>query len=91
MANYLFPCIYKSLFGIDCPICGFQRAFIFLLKGDIKQSFEMYLPLLPTIFLMALTALYLLNNKIVNRKFLINYSSVVFTIIIVNYFIKLTM
>ena len=91
MVNHLLPCAYKSLFGIDCPICGFQRALVLLLHGDIKQSFLIYPPLLPAVFLIMIFALHLLNNKLVNRKFLIYYSSFVLTIITVNYFIKWTM
>jgi len=91
MVNQLLPCAYKSLFGIDCPICGFQRALVLLLHGDIKQSFLIYPPLLPAVFLIMIFVLHLLNNKLLNRKFLIYYSSFVLTIIIVNYFIKWTM
>jgi hypothetical protein len=91
MLKHLLPCAYKSLFGIDCPICGFQRALILLFNGDIKKSFLIYPPLLPAVFLIMIFALHLLNTKLVNRKFLINYSSFVLTIITVNYFIKLTM
>ena len=91
MENYLLPCAYKSLFGIDCPICGFQRALVLLLHGDIKKSFFMYPPLFPVLFLLMFFALHLLNNKLVNRKFLIYYSLFVLTIITVNYFTKWTM
>ena len=91
MVNHLLPCAYKSLFGIDCPICGFQRALVFLLHGDIKQSFLIYPPLLPAAFLIIIFALHLLNNKLVKRIFLIYYSLFVLIIITVNYFIKWTM
>ena len=91
MDNYLLPCGYKSLFGIDCPICGFQRALVLLLHGNIKQSFFMYPPLFPVLFLLMFFALHLLNNKLVNRKILIYYSSIVLTFIAVNYLIKWTM
>jgi len=89
MENYLLPCAYKSLFGIDCPICGFQRALVLLLNGNIKQSFFVYPPLIPSLFLIIIFALYLLNRKIINRKFLMYYSSFVLAIIAINYFIKL--
>lgn len=88
MENHLLPCAYQSLFGIECPICGFQRALVLLLHGDIKQSFFMYPPLLPVIFLLIIFVLHLFYKKVVNRKFLIYYSSFVLTIITINYFIK---
>jgi hypothetical protein len=42
----MFPCISKTLFGIECLGCGFQRAFVLLLEGDFKAAFVMY----PAIF-----------------------------------------
>lgn len=88
MENQLLPCAYKSLFGIDCPICGFQRALVLLLHGDIKQSFFMYPPLLPVVFLIIIFVIHLINKKAVDRKKLIYYSSIVLIIITVNFLIK---
>lgn len=87
---YLLPCAYKTLFGIDCPMCGFQRALLLLVKGNLIDSFRIYPPLLPTLFLIVFFTLYLFNKELVKRKFLIYYSSIVLTIITVNYFIKWT-
>ena len=91
MVNYLLPCAYKSLFGIDCPICGFQRALVWLLKGDFTQSFSIYPPLLPVVFLMMIFSLHLFKRKLISRNFLNYYSLLVLTFISVNYIIKLTM
>ena len=41
------PCTYKALFGIDCPLCGFQRSILFLISGDFHQSLRQYPPLIP--------------------------------------------
>jgi Protein of unknown function (DUF2752) len=38
----MLPCLSKTLFGIECLGCGFQRAFILLLKGNFVAAFEMY-------------------------------------------------
>ncbi|MGI6290853.1 MAG: hypothetical protein ACOXZH_00270 [Bacteroidales bacterium] len=62
---------------------------VLLLNGNIKQSFFVYPPLIPSLFLIIIFALYLLNRKIINRKFLMYYSSFVLAIIAINYFIKL--
>lgn len=89
MEQYLLPCAYKSLLGIDCPICGFQRSLLLLIKGEFFNSFKMYAPLLPVLFLIMISILYFLNNKIIKRSFL-NFSSVLVLIIIAaNYIIKL--
>src|ERR1051325_11304177 len=46
LETHQLACFYKSTFGIECPGCGAQRAFILLLKGNISQSFFTYPPLL---------------------------------------------
>ena len=48
---YLIPCIFKSLFGFECPGCGIQRSFILLIKGQLQESLEMYPALIPLIIL----------------------------------------
>jgi hypothetical protein len=34
------PCIWKSIFGIQCPGCGLTTAFISLIKLNFKNAFE---------------------------------------------------
>lgn len=39
MTDYvLLPCAYKQLFGISCPLCGFQRAMLLLFNGHVLDS-----------------------------------------------------
>ncbi len=61
-AHNMFPCIYKQLFGFDCPFCGLQRAVIALLRGDVKSSFIYYPPLIPLLISLFLI-LYLYRCK----------------------------
>jgi hypothetical protein len=49
LSNHLLPCAYNQLFGIQCPICGSQRAIILLLEGKLLDSIYMYPPLFPII------------------------------------------
>jgi hypothetical protein len=45
-------CMFKVLFGIDCPGCGMTRAFFALLRGDLAGSLTYnpaLIPLLMTI------------------------------------------
>lgn len=51
LERHLFPCAFKSFFGIDCPGCGFQRSVISLLKGDLAASFHFYPATLPILLL----------------------------------------
>jgi len=85
----MLPCAYKSLFGIDCPGCGFQRSFIALLQGNFTESFRLYPATIPVL----ITVLYLLIDikyRPVNRKLIKNilFAGVV-CIIIVSYGIKM--
>jgi hypothetical protein len=59
LRGHLLPCPIKFITGIDCPGCGFQRAFIALLQGHMYQSFLFYPPTVP---LLAAT-LYTLADK----------------------------
>lgn len=49
LEHHLFPCFFKSYFGIDCPGCGMQRSLIALLKGNITQSLHYHVALIPFI------------------------------------------
>jgi hypothetical protein len=85
----LFPCAYKQLFGIDCPMCGFQRSFILLLEGNFRESFYLYPALIPTLALIGFFAVHLISKKTIGKKFLLNYGALVLTLIAVSYFAKL--
>ena len=34
------PCIWKSIFGVQCPGCGMTTAFISLIELDYRKAFE---------------------------------------------------
>jgi Mg2+/citrate symporter len=83
------PCIVKKITGFDCPGCGFQRSAIALLKGNIGESFSLYPPLLPIIFLFILLVAYLLlkwQKGYLHLKYAYIFCTVV---IVVSYAIKL--
>lgn len=56
------PCSWKEHFGVECPGCGMQRAFIELLKGNIWDSMCLYPALIPLMVLLIYTFLHLLIN-----------------------------
>ena len=62
LENNQLPCFFKNTVGLECPGCGTQRAFIFLLKGDLAQSFHTYPPLLLFLSLFVFLALHLAFN-----------------------------
>jgi hypothetical protein len=51
LQNFLIPCPFKKLTGIDCPGCGFQRSFLALLRGDISKSFHLYPATIPLLLI----------------------------------------
>jgi hypothetical protein len=53
-------CFFKSVLGIECPGCGTQRAFIYLLKGELIQSFHTYPPLILFLSLIIFLSLHLI-------------------------------
>lgn len=87
--RYFLPCPFKYLTGYDCPGCGFQRAFLTLLKGDIKESFRLYPPAIPILltFLVCLPANYWwgAKSKPLTRTLFI----ITGTIIMLSYFHKI--
>ncbi len=60
LEHHQFPCIYQKVLGIPCPGCGLQRSFIELLKGNFVESFHLYPPLLPVLFLFVFLGLHLM-------------------------------
>lgn len=56
----LFVCPSKRLFLLDCPGCGFQRSFLYLMKGEWVASFTMYPALIPVLFLWVYLVLHLI-------------------------------
>ncbi|WP_276391309.1 DUF2752 domain-containing protein [Eudoraea chungangensis] len=49
----MLPCINKQILGFECPGCGLQRAFAFLIEGEFLQAFYMYPAIYPLMLLMA--------------------------------------
>jgi len=84
------PCPFKYLTGLDCPGCGFQRAFIALVQGDIHKSFSIYPPAIPLLifFIYGIVDHYL---KLDNQKSVVKKSLFIIagTIVLVSYGIKI--
>lgn len=89
LEKFHVPCAYNSLLGVDCPACGSQRAFDLLLQGEFFESFKMFPPLIPVLFLIVFFILHLLNSNWIGRKFMFTYAAIVLGITMVSYFVKL--
>jgi hypothetical protein len=89
LEQHQLPCVIKKITGFDCPGCGFQRSGIALLKGDVGESFRLYPPLIPIIFLFTLLIAYLSKKwqkGYLHLKYAYIFCAVV---IVVNYMVKL--
>lgn len=83
------PCFYKSAFGIECPGCGMQRAFIALLRGNLIESLRLYPALIPCIILMAFLVIHIFF-KLKNGARIILYMFIFNAIIVfISYLYKL--
>jgi Protein of unknown function (DUF2752) len=77
LEKYMFPCISKTLFGIECLGCGFQRAFVFLLEGNFDAALKMY----PAIFTSLILILFIGLNSIDSKR---NYKKILTVLVILN-------
>ena len=88
LEKHMLPCGFKAIFNIDCPVCGAQRAFVQLLKGNLGESFSVYPPLIPVLLLVSLGIWKLLNKQFIQTNFLKSYSLVVLILVMLNYIIR---
>lgn len=89
LESHMSTCFYKSIFGIECPGCGMQRAIIELLKGNFVDSFLLYPALYPIIITLIFFILHLIfkfKNGTLILKILFILTLIV---IIVSYILKL--
>ena len=77
LQNFMLPCLSKTLFGIECLGCGFQRSLLFLFQGQFKAAFEMY----PAIFTSLIFIASLLLNAVHKKG---NYSKAIVILAIIN-------
>ncbi len=47
LEDYMLPCLNKTILGIECAGCGFQRSIALLIHGDFVQAFLMYPAIYP--------------------------------------------
>lgn len=88
LEHHLLSCPFKSITGIDCPGCGFQRSVIALFKGDFLSSIKFYPPTIPFLGLLIFLLLHL-KFDFKNGALVIKTMYILITaIIIINYIYK---
>ena len=66
LEKYMIPCLSKTLFGIECLGCRFQRALLLLLKGEWSAAFAMY-PAVYSMLAMFFGILLFFVNWLINK------------------------
>ena len=77
LEKYMFPCISKTLFGIECLGCGFQRAFVLLLEGNFEDAFIMYPAIYSSLILLLIVGFHFVD---LNR----NYKKILTVLLAIN-------
>lgn len=84
------PCWFRSITGMECPGCGFQRALLLLLKGEVKASFLAYPALIPLLFFLLIAVLNMSGMKKIKGAWIKSTGFACLAIILVSYLLKLT-
>jgi hypothetical protein len=66
----MLPCLFKTLFGIECLGCGFQRALFLLFRGEFLAAFKMFPALYSTLLFLVFALFYFLDKSKNNPKIL---------------------
>lgn len=88
LEKYMFPCLSKTLFGIECLGCGFQRSLVMLLQGDFSGSFKMYPALLTTFLFLGILGLNFIDTNRNYKKSLMVSAFINGAFMVVGYFFK---
>jgi len=83
------PCFYKTVFGVECPGCGIQRALIALLRGDFAESFKLYPALIPTVAMLVFLVVHLFYHTKNGTKILISLFLFNVVVMVISYICKL--
>lgn len=88
--KYMLPCTNKLIFGLDCPGCGIQRAFLMVLKGDFIGAFHMFPAIYTIIILFAAIALHFIDRSRKYHTIMISFAILNAVIMIISYIYKVT-
>lgn len=85
----MLECSWKSSFGIECFMCGFQRAFLFLIRGDFLESLRMFPALIPFLFTFIFVGFYIFIPIKNGHKIVIASFSTSVGLMLIGYFGKM--
>jgi hypothetical protein len=88
LEKYMLPCLSKTLFGIECLGCGFQRSFLLLLKGDFEGAFKMYPAIFTTLLFLGILGFNFIDKNRNYKKIIIGSAILNGIFMIVGYYFK---
>lgn len=88
LEQHLFPCFFKSHFGMECPGCGMQRSLIALLKGNITESIHYHAALIPFVITLFLLTIQLKLKNVNGGKWVMWAFIITTTITLVQFIIR---
>lgn len=88
LEQFMIPCLSKTLFGLECLGCGFQRGLFLLLEGDFVGAFEMYPALYVVLIFIGILSLYFFDKRHNYRKLLFIMAIISFLFMVVGYIYK---
>jgi hypothetical protein len=89
MEDYMLPCMFKKMFGIDCVGCGMQRSINFILHGEFEKAFYMFPAIYTTILFCLSLAFYIFDKKRSHHKLVITLAIINVTIMLISYTYKM--
>ena len=90
MEEYMIPCMSKSLFGIECPGCGAQRAFALMIKGEFADAFFMFPAIYTTLIFLLFVSLSFIDRARNYHKLIISSAIINAVIMIVAFIYKIS-
>jgi Protein of unknown function (DUF2752) len=90
LEKYMFPCVSKKLFGVECLGCGSQRALVLICKGNFVEAFEMYPAIYTTILFFAFLGLHFFDKSRSYYKTVLGLALLNMCIMIIAYFYKMS-
>lgn len=91
LEQHLFTCFFKAHFGIDCPGCGLQRAFISLLRGHLSESLHYHAALIPFLLTIVLLVAQLILKRDHGGKYVMWSFIFTCTVTMVQFIVKQVM
>lgn len=86
--SFMIPCISKTLFGIECLGCGFQRALLLLVQGNYRAAFEMYPAIYSSLILIFFIGLHYIDTKRNYKSVLLTFVTITILFMIGGYYYK---